>query len=60
MPDIVTWGELFEKYGMTFILTTYFLVKDWVQTKEIISMLGSIREVLVELKTWHSKEESEQ
>ena len=55
--DIVTWGELFEKYGMTFILTAYFLVKDWVQTKEIINTLASIREVLVELKTWHTKED---
>lgn len=50
-------AELIANYGMAFVLMAYFLVKDWKQTNEIIATLGSIREVLAELKTWHAKEE---
>lgn len=56
--EIQTISDLLGNYGMAFVLMAYFLVKDWKQTSEIIATLGSIREVLVELKTWHSKEES--
>lgn len=56
--EIQTISDLIGNYGMAFVLMAYFLVKDWKQTSEIIATLGSIREVLVELKTWHAKEES--
>ena len=51
--DINTVADLVGNYGMAFVLMAYFLVKDWKQTEEIVSTLASIREVLVELKTYH-------
>lgn len=54
--EIQTIADLIGNYGMAFVLMAYFLVKDWTQTKEIIATLGSIREVLTELKTWHAAE----
>ena len=53
--DVSTIADLLGNYGMAFVLMAYFLVKDWKQTGEIIATLGSIREVLTELKTWHSE-----
>lgn len=54
--EVNTLAELIANYGMAFVLMAYFLVKDWKQTNEIIATLNSIREVLAELKTWHSAE----
>ena len=55
--EINTIADLIGNYGMAFVLMAYFLVKDWKQTTEIVNTLGAIREVLAELKTWHSVEE---
>lgn len=57
--DITTIGDLITNYGMAFVLMAYFLVKDWRQTDEIIKTLGSIREVLVQLKTYHNMDEGD-
>lgn len=57
--EITTIADLIGNYGMAFVLMAYFLVKDWKQTNEIIATLASIREVLVELRTWHTLEEKE-
>ena len=57
--EIQTVADLIGNYGMAFVLMAYFLVKDWKQTAEIISTLASVREVLVELKTWHTKEDKD-
>lgn len=57
--EIQTIADLIGNYGMAFVLMAYFLVKDWKQTAEIISTLASIREVLVELRTYHNKEVNE-
>lgn len=57
--EIQTISDLIGNYGMAFVLMAYFLVKDWKQTAEMIATLGSIREVLTELKTWHSVESDE-
>ena len=56
--EINTVAELLGNYGMAFVLMAYFLVKDWKQSAEMISTLQSIREILVELRTWHAKEEN--
>lgn len=58
--ELTTVSELIGNYGMAFVLMAYFLVKDWRQTGEIIATLNSIREVLVELKTWHAREDEVQ
>lgn len=58
--ELTTVSELIGNYGMAFVLMAYFLVKDWRQTGEIIATLNSIREVLVELKTWHAREDEAQ
>ena len=55
--EINTIADLIGNYGMAFVLMAYFLVKDWKQTQEIIATLNAMREVLVELKTWHAKED---
>ena len=55
--EINTIADLIGNYGMAFVLMAYFLVKDWKQTTEIVSTLNAIKEVLAELKTWHSREE---
>lgn len=55
--EINTVADLIGNYGMAFVLMAYFLVKDWKQTGEIINTLQAMREVLVELKTWHAAEE---
>lgn len=55
--EINTLADLIGNYGMAFVLMAYFLVKDWKQTTEIIGTLNAIREVLAELKTWHSMED---
>ena len=55
--EINTIADLLGNYGMAFVLMAYFLVKDWKQTTEIVSTLNAIREVLVELKTWHRMED---
>lgn len=57
MMEINTLADLIGNYGMAFVLMAYFLVKDWKQTTEIIGTLNAIREVLAELKTWHSMED---
>lgn len=54
--EIQTIADLIGNYGMAFVLMAYFLIKDWKQTGEIIATLSSIREVLVELKTYHKQE----
>ena len=55
--EINTIADLLGNYGMAFVLMAYFLVKDWKQTNEIIQTLNSVREVLVELRTWHARED---
>lgn len=51
-------AELFDKHGFSIILMAYFLIKDWKQTGQIIKTLEAINTVLVELRTWHTQEES--
>lgn len=48
--------DLVSNYGMAFVLMAYFLIKDWKFNEATLNTLNSIREVLVELKTWHAKE----
>lgn len=54
--EIATIGDALVNYGLTFVLIAYFLVKDWKFNQAIIDTLANIREVLVELKSWHKKE----
>lgn len=55
--EISTIGDAIVNYGLTFVLIAYFLVKDWKFNQAIIDTLANIREVLVELKTWHNSED---
>lgn len=55
--EVNTIAELIGNYGMAFVLMAYFLVKDWTQTSAIIETLNAIQQTLVELRTWHAKEE---
>lgn len=57
MEDLNTIVKLAMDNGLTIILVGYFLLKDWKFNGQIIETLSSIREVLVELKTWHASED---
>ena len=43
--------------GLTIILVAYFLLKDWKFNESILDVLGEMKEVLAELKTWHARED---
>lgn len=45
--------------GLTVILMGYFLVKDWMFNNKFLLVLDEIKQVLAELKAWHSIEEVE-
>lgn len=55
--DITVIAELISNYGMAFVLMGYFLIKDWKFNEATLDTLSSIREVLVELKTYHNRED---
>lgn len=43
--------------GMSVVLVGYFLYKDYKFNQNIIDVLGEIKLVLTELRTWHAKED---
>lgn len=43
--------------SMSVVIIAYFLYKDYKFNDAITSVLGEIKEVLAELKTWHNAEE---
>lgn len=44
--------------GLSVVLVGYFIYKDYKFNENILAVMGEIKEVLAELKTWHSAEES--
>lgn len=44
--------------GMSIVLVGYFIYKDYKFNESILAVMGEIKEVLAELKTWHSAEDS--
>ena len=42
--------------GMSIIIIAYFLYKDYRFNENIINVLGEVKEVLCELRTWHESE----
>lgn len=52
LNDLVT---LITTNGMSVIIIAYFLYKDYKFNDQIIEVLSEVKEVLVELKTWHEK-----
>lgn len=46
------------EHGMSIVLVGYFIFKDYKFNQSILDVLGQVREVLVELRTWHEKEET--
>lgn len=45
------------EHGSALAIIAYFLYKDYKFNDQIINVLGQVREVLVELKAYHTKEE---
>lgn len=43
--------------GMAVVILAYFLYKDYKFNEQIIGILGEVKEVLTELKTWHKVED---
>lgn len=44
--------------GMSVVIIAYFLFKDYKWNASITSVLGEIKEVLVELRTYHNRDAS--
>lgn len=49
--------EFINNTGFSIVLMAYFLIKDWKFNESIIAMMGEIKEVLSELKAWHTRED---
>ena len=43
--------------GMSVVIIGYFLYKDYMFNSQILKVLGEVKEVLCELKTWHAAED---
>ena len=50
MQDIV---NLIVSNGMATVIVAYFLFKDYKFNQQIIDVLSEVKDVLIELKTWH-------
>lgn len=48
--------EFINNTGFACVLMAYFLLKDWKFNQSILDIMGEIKEVLAELKTWHVTE----
>lgn len=48
--------EFINNTGFACVLMAYFLLKDWKFNQSILDIMGEIKEVLAELKTWHATE----
>lgn len=51
--------DLLSTAGFAVVLMAYFLLKDWKFNQSILDVLSEVKEVLVELKTWHKLEDKE-
>ena len=56
--DFANMSELISTHGYTVILMAYFLWKDWKFNEQIVTLMGEVKEVLVELRAWHERQES--
>lgn len=55
--DINVVSELISTHGFAAILMGYFLLKDWKFNEQMLAVMGEVKEVLVELRTWHARQE---
>lgn len=49
-------AELISTTGFAVVLMAYFLIKDWKFNEQMLAVMGEIKEVLAELKTWHASD----
>lgn len=49
--------KLIFEHGSALAIIAYFLYKDYRFNGQIIDLLAQVKEVLVELKTWHAAED---
>lgn len=54
--DFNALASLIAEHGYAFVLMAYFLFKDWKYNEQVLAVLGEVREVLTELKTYHAVE----
>ena len=47
-------AELVTTYGISIAIIIYFLFKDYKFNESIITLMAEVKEVLVELRTWHA------
>lgn len=47
--------EIYGMYGMSAVIIAYFLYKDYKFNEQLLSVLGEVKEVLAELRTWHER-----
>ena len=51
-------ADLMMNNGMSIVLVGYFIYKDYKFNESILAVMGEIKEVLAELKTWHAAEDN--
>ena len=57
--DLEAIVSLIMNNGTGIVLLAYFIYKDNKYNANVTSVLGEIKEVLTELRTWHAKGEKE-
>lgn len=50
--------DLIVRNGMAVVIIAYFLFKDYKFNESFLKVLSEVKEVLVELRTYHAKESS--
>lgn len=53
LKDII---DLIVSNGLSVVIIGYFLFKDYKFNQQIVDVLGEVKEVLTELRTWHASE----
>lgn len=54
--ELANMVEIFSMYGMSVVIIAYFLYKDYKFNDQLLQVLGEVKEVLAELRTWHESE----
>ena len=49
--------QLISNHGVSLVLVLYYIYKDYKTTGQIIQTLTELKEVMIEIRTWHNSKE---
>ena len=52
-------AEIITNYGFSVVLLAWLIFKDYKFNDSMIKIMQEVKEVLTELRTWHSSEEAQ-